>query len=453
MAVHVPTRRIERALHLSTLEGMFFGAMQGAGEHFTSAYAIALGASNSQLAALVSLPQLLGALSQAVAARLSTYIRRRKRWLVLFALLQDFTWLPILFLGFAGLGDGYAVYWLIGVLCAYTAFNSIAAVVWSGIMAEAVPDRIRGRYFGGRSRWVTVAHMASFWGAGTLLFALREHGLAGFGIVFGLAFLFRAVSAGLFTTLLELPQESRHNHSLGLWPFARQLFTTNLGRATLYVFCLSFTTNLASPYFTPFMLRDLNLSYMAFTLLELATVFASILAVTHWGAAADKAGNQKIMRICGILVAVVPLLWLVSRNVLWLGFAQFYSGVVWAGFNLVSVNYIYDATTPENRLAYLGYYSAGVGVAVALGALAGSLLLRFLPPIMGSAILSLFLVSGLLRFLTGLAFLPFIREVRRVRTIGAAELFHILLGGSAVHRPAHLGRLHVHLRLHGHRDE
>ncbi len=452
MAEHLSTKRLERALHLSTVEGMLYGAMQGAGEHFTSAYAIALGATNGQIAALVSLPQLLGAVAQGTAARLGRLIRHQKRWVVAAALGQDLLWLPILYVGFVTLPDGYAVWWLIAALTLYTMFSAVASVVWGSIMAEAVPDRIRGRYFGGRSRWSNLANMAAFLGAGGLLYLLRGNGVWGFAAVFGLAFLFRAVSTGLLTTLPETPHTAQERRTLGLGRFLKELFTTNLGKVLLYMFCLSFVVNLASPYFTPYMLRDLGFDYLTFTLLEMATIVAAVLSVTHWGAAADKAGNQKMLRISGVLVGIVPLLWLFSDNVFWLAFAQFYSGVVWAGFNLVSVNFIYDATTPENRIAYLGYFNAGTGLAVAAGALCGGLIIRYVPELQGSAMLSVFLVSGVLRLLTGFIFLPQIKEVRRVRVIKAAALFHILLGGSPVHRPSHHGRMHHSFRLHGHRE-
>ncbi|MBI2170453.1 MAG: MFS transporter [Chloroflexi bacterium] len=453
MAEHLSVRRLERKLHLSTLEGMVNGAMQGAGEQFTSAYAIALGATNGQLAILVSLPRLTAAVAQGTAARLGRVMGHRKRWAVAFALGQDLMWLPILFAGFHVLGERYAVYWLIASLMAYTAFSAVAAVVWGSIMSEVVPSRIRGRYFGGRSRWSTVANMLAFLGAGLLLFLLRDEGMLGFSVVFGLAFLFRAVSAGLLTTLPEAPHASQSEGSLGLGTFLRQLPTTSLGRMLLYLYCLSFGVNVASPYFTPYLLRELGLSYLTFTILEIGTIGATILSVTHWGAVADKAGNQKVLRICGVLIGLVPLLWVVSPNVVWLGFVHFYSGVVWAGFNLVSVNYIYDATPPQQRMAYLGYYNAGAGLAVALGALTGGVLIRYMPPFLGSPILGMFILSGTLRLLAGAVFLPGIKEVRKVRTVKAAELFHILLGGNSVHQPSHHGRTPRGFHLHGHRDE
>ena len=131
-------------------------------------------------------------------------------------------------------------------------------------------------------------------------------------------------------------------------------------------------------------------------------------------------------------------------------FAEFFSGFAWAGFNLVSTNFIYDATTSRNRTAYLAYVNAAVGIASGLGALAGGMLIGHIPRLMGSAIISMFLLSGALRLLVAIAFLPHIHEMRRPRGISAADLFHIMLGGRSPHRLAHQGRAQHH--LHGHRE-
>jgi MFS family permease len=197
------------------------------------------------------------------------------------------------------------------------------------------------------------------------------------------------------------------------------------------------------------MLRELQMDYLTFTVLEVVSIAAALWAVTHWGDAADRAGNRKMLLIAGPLVGMVPLLWMVSSNVVALGFVEFFTGFAWAGFNLLSANFIFDATTPRNRTTYLAYFSAAVSMATALGALTGGLLIEHMPKLMDSAILSMFLLSGCLRLLLAAAFLPHIQEVRRVRSLKAAELFHIILGGRTVHQPVHHGRFHHH--MHGHR--
>ncbi|MBI4339845.1 MAG: hypothetical protein HY680_07810, partial [Chloroflexi bacterium] len=138
MVDHLVIKKTERSLHLSTLEGMLYGAMQGVGEHFTAVYAVALGATNSQIAALVSLPQFLGAASQASAGRLARLVGGRKALVLTAAAAQGLMWLPILLIGLLPLGNS-AAFWLIASLTLYTVFSAVTSVSWGSIMAEVVP--------------------------------------------------------------------------------------------------------------------------------------------------------------------------------------------------------------------------------------------------------------------------------------------------------------------------
>ena len=66
------------------------------------------------------------------------------------------------------------------------------------------------------------------------------------------------------------------------------------------------------------MLRDLGFSYITYTIVTTAVPVASIVAVRYWGRRADAVGNWQVIRICAIGISVLPLLWLISRNIYFL---------------------------------------------------------------------------------------------------------------------------------------
>ena len=145
------------------------------------------------------------------------------------------------------------------------------------------------------------------------------------------------------------------------------------------------------------------------------------------------------------LIPLVPLFWLFSKNLAYLGIVQAFSGLAWAGFNLCSVNYLYDATAAGERTKYLGYFNCGNGLAAGLGALLGGYLMTHVPAFNGYQVLTVFLISGVLRATAALVFLPGLKEVRKVSTVPAAELFHILTGGRpADRRFSHRRFSHIH---------
>jgi len=134
--------------------------------------------------------------------------------------------------------------------------------------------------------------------------------------------------------------------------------------------------------------------------------------VTLWGKYADKAGNLKVMRIVSFAIPFVPLLWLASPNVLCLVLVQLFSGACWAGFDLCSGNFIYEAAPAGKRLKYIAYYKALSTLFMALGALVGAYLLGVVRPVLGYNILALFVLSGVLNLAVTMVMFPKLKEVR-----------------------------------------
>jgi hypothetical protein len=202
--------------------------------------------------------------------------------------------------------------------------------------------------------------------------------------------------------------------------------STNVGKFIIYVALMKFATYLAGPFFAVFMLRDLKFSYLTYVGITATADLVNILFLSFWGKRADKAGNIKVLRITALLVPLVPLLWIIGRDFYYLIPIQVLSGFAWSGFNLVSVNFLYDAASPEKRTQYIALANALNGVAICLGALTGGLLATHLPTLLGYQLLSLFLISGIARGLVGIRLYSRVFEMRRVRETTTAEL---LLGG------------------------
>ena len=425
-------QKVENALRFSTAEGMAYGAVMGFGDNYIVAFAVALQVQNYQIGILCSVPGFLASLAQLGDVALLRRFKSRKSLVLVFALLQGLMFLPMLGLTFfPSASDGW---WLILFATIYSISAALVSPVWGSIMAEVVPEHLRGRYFSLRGSLSTLANTVSFMAAGVFLTFLAHKELWGFAILFGAACIARLISCGLLTRLFEIPQKPRPQEQIKTNYASRGLWSTNLGKYMLFIFCMSFAVNIASPYFAVYQLHDLKFSYFTFAVLGTASSVATLATMPGWGRAADRIGNLKVMMVAAILIPFIPLLWLISTNLVVLGVVQAFSGLAWAGFNLCSVNYLYDATAAENRTRYLAYFNCGNGLAAGLGALLGGYLVTHLPALLGYQVLSLFLISGILRGAASIIFLPGLKEVRRVSTVPASELFHILTGGRPVDR-------------------
>jgi uncharacterized membrane protein YfcA len=108
---------------------------------------------------------------------------------------------------------------------------------------------------------------------------------------------------------------------------------------------------------------------------------------------------------------------------------EIFSGFVWGGFNLCALNFIYDAVSSGKRIRCLSYFAFISGIAIFFGALAGGFLVEHVPPFRGSAILTVFLISGTLRFLSHFILSRKFREVRlTTQKISSLELFFSVTG-------------------------
>ena len=425
-------QKVENALKFSTAEGMAYGAVMGFGDNYIVAFAVALQTSNFLIGILCSVPGFLSSLAQLWDVALIRRFKSRKSLVLVFAFLQGLMFLPMLGLTFfPSASDGW---WLVLFTTIYSISSALTSPIWGSIMAEVVPDHLRGRYFSLRGALSTLSNTICVMAAGIFMTFLAHKALWGFAILFGAAFLARMVSCGLLTKLFEMPPKLQPQNQSKAGNFTRGLWSTNLGRYMLFLFSMSFAVNIASPYFAVYQLHDLKLSYFTFAALGTASSIATLLTISRWGRVADRIGNLKVMLAASALVPLVPLLWLISTNLIFLGIVQAFSGLAWAGFNLCSVNYLYDATATENRTRYLAYFNCGNGLAAGLGALLGGYIVTHLPALMGYQVLSIFLISGVLRGAASIIFLPGLKEVRKVSTIPAAELFHILTGGRPVDR-------------------
>ena len=129
------------------------------------------------------------------------------------------------------------------------------------------------------------------------------------------------------------------------------------------------------------------------------------------------------------------MLWLISKNLVWIFMVQLYAGFIWAGFNLASSNFMYDAVTPPKRARCVAYQSIITATLICLGATTGGYLARHLGSSLelfgwtfavSSPLLFLFLISGLVRLLVSALFLPTFKEVREVEPIKDRELLLLI---------------------------
>lgn len=424
MDTNTHTRLVKKSLRYSVLDGSAYSAMLGLTQDCITPFALALKATTVQVGFLSSIPNLAMALSQLAVPHLAEKATSRKKFMLPIVFAHALMWLPVLLIPY--LLPGEKIWWLIGFFTVITVLGSLGNPIWGSMMADLVPEELRGKFFGFRGMVGELLTLVFLFISGAILEVFNKRIFAAFTIIFGSALVFRLVSGFFLSRMYDPPSSSTRKTAFQIVEALKKLPSTNVGRFILYVAAMKFATYLAGPFFAVFMLRDLQFSYLTYVAITATSDLVNILFLSFWGKRADRAGNIKVLKITALLVPLVPLLWLVNREIYYLIPIQIISGFAWSGFNLVSVNFLYDAASPEKRTQYIALSNALNGVAICLGALTGGLLATHLPTLFGYQLLSLFLISALARGLVGIRLYSRVFEMRRVRETTTAEL---LFGG------------------------
>ncbi|HUS97210.1 MAG TPA: MFS transporter, partial [Hyphomicrobiaceae bacterium] len=178
---------------LATISGAFVDA-------YVSLYALALGATNTQIGALASASSFLGALTPLPGAALVRKLGRRKpiivsvslafRTLILLAALA-----PLVFSGQT------AVYIVIALFALRAGLGNLIHPAWVSMTGDVVPIEHRGRYFSARNMVMALASMLLVPLAGQLIDGVG--GLRGYQWSLALAFIFGLTSSCAYSRIPE----------------------------------------------------------------------------------------------------------------------------------------------------------------------------------------------------------------------------------------------------------
>jgi MFS family permease len=427
----VTTPHTEKSLRHSLKDAGAYATMIGVGETYFSAFAISLQATTQQIGVLASVPALLASFVQLLSAWVGRRTGHRKLLVLVGASVQALALLPIAVLPL--LFPHLALPLLICSVVLYHSGAHFAAPQWGSLMGDIVPPQHRGRFFARRNRIVSFVTFLSLIAGGFTLHLMDGRGLRmqAFLFLFGVAMLARFVSVYHLSKMrdttghvaaLELPT------GIAWWQRLRQ---SNFVRFSVFFALMQASVAISSPFFTVYMLRDLEFTYFQFMANTGMSVLVQFLTLNRWGRISDVFGNRRILATTGILLPLVPLLWLWSANTWYLLGVQALSGFAWAGFTLSAGNFLYDLITPDKRATFLAVHNVLASIGIFVGAMTGGLLGVLLPTRIdlfdtayhwGSPLLGVFAISALARAIVVFLLLPKIREVRRVRPISFGNL-------------------------------
>ncbi|HVE13207.1 MAG TPA: MFS transporter [Elusimicrobiota bacterium] len=429
--------RIEDSLAASRAEGVAAQVATTVLDFFLVPFALFLGARAAELGFFAALPGFLSAVSQFFVVDVLRAAGNRRRVLVAGTVLQALALAPLPALALLRPRGG--VWTAFALVAAFRVVGAVMGPPWGSLMSDYLHESRRGRYFGSRSQLIGISGMvtAALFGVALQLLGKVSQALS-FCLVMGAACAARWISLPYMRRMVEVPEHPHPGDEFDAGSFVARLRRSNFARFIAYVSGVTFATQVTASYFSVHMLRDLGFPLVPYTAVQLASAALAFGSYPAWGRHADLVGNVRVLRLNGFLLPLIPALWCLSERPSVLCAVEAASGFLWAGFNLCSTNFIYEAVAPAKRVRALGYYNLLNGVAVFLGGSLGSLLAERLPALSGYSLHALFLLGAALRFTAYFALAGHFGEVRAsARHAGSAELFlsvvglHPLTGASA----------------------
>jgi hypothetical protein len=362
---------LRRDLRAMLGDGVAFSAMVGIGETYLPAFALAVGMGVVSAGLVATLPVLAGALLQLVTPWGVRRLRSYRRWVVLCARLQAASFLPLV----AGALLGrIRPEWLFLSAAAYWGFGMATGPAWNSWVGALVPEPMRARFFANRTRWSQGALFAAVLSGGAIL--ERGHGagaaLPAFATLFGLALASRLVSSAFLASQSEPDGLAQSHRSLSFGEVLARLRGTEAGGLLVYLLATQVSVNVAAPYFTPFMLKHLELSYAEFTALTGAAFLSRIAVLPGLARLAEGRGSRVLLWMGAAGIVPLPLFWLVSDALVYLLVLQLVAGAAWAAMELATLLSFFEVLDARDRTSVLTVFNVANTFAMALGALLGA---------------------------------------------------------------------------------
>ena len=403
--------RVKSTLRIGVAEGAAASTVVTMGDHVIVPFGLFLKASSFQIGLLLAVPNLMAALLQLLSPAMIRLTGSRKGALQLCTFLNGLAWIGVLLVPI--LFDSFQVWGLLVFAVLAVVFFNLPNAAWGSWISDLVPNVKRGSYLGIRGSLSSLIAACTFLFSGFVLDRFHNSLLTGFVIVFAIMAAARFLSTMFFTMMHEPPMERSKVVVPNIFQFLRSVPGSNLGRFMLYSAGFYFAVNLYSAFFPVYVLQELNYNYTTYVGLVIIVPLAGTVSMLFWGPLADKRGNMIVLKIGAWLMPLIPVMWTLSHNIFYLIFVQAFGGVIWGGMALCSLNFVYESSTAENRTTNISYFYVLNGVALFLGATISGIIAPHLPHVLGSEFLALFFLSGAVRVLIALIFIPGLKETRK----------------------------------------
>ena len=272
-----------------------------------------------------------------------------------------------------------AAHWLMAWFLVSSLFAAVYGVAWNSWTQQWVPARLRGKFFGGRNRWVQFAAMLFLAAAGWIIGRWHSAIPAFQGLIAAVSVM-RVVSLRCLWRTPGVPREKEQEVSLPLRDKIRILGgSTPFLLFSAFGCAWSFAANCLGPFYPVFMFGPMRMSAFAVGLTGTLAQLGGALSLPVWGGLLDRYGNKPVMLVSLVSWQLSNFFWCFAvpgdRGILYL--AWLWAGATGVGFALGLFTLLLRVIPVEAKNLAIGFNLAVTSLFAAAAPIAGGYALQW----------------------------------------------------------------------------
>lgn len=361
-------------LRYSSYDSLFSCLMIGLGECLLVPFAVAMGLNDAMVGLFSSVPYLGGSALQLLSPYLLKRLGSFRKFCVVFGVLQSLCFVPLAYYAMTGRISHFVLFI---VAAFYWGTGLATGPVWNSWIGGMMPNRLRPRYFATRNLMGQIGTLFGILASGFVLQFMKGQGieLFAFAVLFGCAGFSRLLSAYCLHVQGETKSLVKTGRDLSPVDLIQKIRSHGDGQFFVFMFIFQAAVNFSSPFFAPYMLKHLHLSYTVYMGLVAVSIASKVFFLPIVGRWCKRFGSYSVMKFALIGVAALPIFWVFGAGNFYLIFLQIYTGFAWAAFDLACSVATFNIVSDEERTSFLSYQNFANAIAIFVGASAGARML------------------------------------------------------------------------------
>ncbi len=164
------------------------------------------------------------------------------------------------------------------------------------------------------------------------------------------------------------------------------------------------------PLFSIYMIKVLGANEMWLAIINMGSFLTMIVGHKIWPGYIKKIGNPAVTAICTMGMALTPLFYIISKNLIVMSVVAVATGIFTSGTLTVLLSGLLEVLPEKERTVYMGFYNTFINLSLAIAPMIGHLFMQY------RGIVFALYMTALFRLFGGIAFIIRSNYIKKMRS-------------------------------------